>query len=148
MSRLYFEDLGVGRPIELGSYTITEDEIVAFGERYDPLPIHVDGDAARESMYGERIASGLQTLCRTNRVVVEEFRLDAAVVTGVGIDELRFRQPVGAGTTLSVHLEIDEKRVSESRPGVGVVSERITTKDGDGPVLSYVDVGLYERRDA
>lgn len=148
MSRLFFEDLEVGRPIELGSYTITEEEIVAFGERYDPLPIHVDEDAAKESMYGERIASGLHTLCRTNRVVTEEFRLDAAVVTGIGIDELRFRQPVRPGTALTVHLEIEEKRVSESRPDAGVVSERITTKADGEPVLSYVDVGLYERRDA
>jgi hypothetical protein len=36
----YAEDLAVGQRFELGSYTISEEEIVGFAKQYDPVPIH------------------------------------------------------------------------------------------------------------
>jgi acyl dehydratase len=42
---LYAEDLVVGQRFELGSYTISEEEIVGFAKQYDPVPIHTDKEA-------------------------------------------------------------------------------------------------------
>ena len=47
MPDLYFEDFEPGQVFELGSRTVTEDEIVAFARDWDPQPFHVDADAAR-----------------------------------------------------------------------------------------------------
>ena len=45
---LYAEDLAVGQRFELGSYTISEGEIVSFAKQYDPVSIHTDkGGPAR-----------------------------------------------------------------------------------------------------
>ena len=33
---VYFEDLDEGDVLEFGTYDVTEDEIVAFAEQYDP----------------------------------------------------------------------------------------------------------------
>ncbi len=37
----YFEDFQVGERIELGSVTVTEEEIIAFAKQYDPQPFHI-----------------------------------------------------------------------------------------------------------
>lgn len=41
-SPVYFEDYVVDSEHTLGSYTVTEEEIVAFARQYDPQPFHVD----------------------------------------------------------------------------------------------------------
>jgi acyl dehydratase len=57
----YFEDFQPGQVFELGSRTVTADEIVAFGREFDPQPFHVDEDAAAASIFGGLIASGWHT---------------------------------------------------------------------------------------
>src|SRR2546423_10205372 len=57
----YLEDFRVGEVIDLGTATLTEEEIVEFGRRYDPQPFHIDPEAARESVFGGLIASGWLT---------------------------------------------------------------------------------------
>ena len=56
-----FEDFEPGQVYELGSRTVTEEEIVDFARRFDPQPFHLDPDAARESVFGGLIASGWHT---------------------------------------------------------------------------------------
>ncbi len=141
----FFEDIEVGVPKELGSHTVTEEQIITFASEYDPLPFHTDPDAAAETIHGELIASGYHTLCLANRVVVEEFRAKIAAVVGFGIDELTWHAPVRPGDELVVVSEITAKRPSESRPGLGIIENEVTvTRDGD-PVLSYRTDGMVER---
>ena len=65
MDDLYFEDFFVGQVIESEEVTITQDEIVSFGERYAPLPYHTDPEAAAGTMFGEIVAPGYQTAALT-----------------------------------------------------------------------------------
>ena len=58
MPERYFEDFEPGQLLELGSHTVSEDEIVEFARRWDPQPFHVDPEAAKESVFGGLIASG------------------------------------------------------------------------------------------
>jgi len=59
MSQLkwYFEDFEVGKSINVGSRTVTEEEILDFATKFDPQPFHVDKAAAEKSIYGGIIAS-------------------------------------------------------------------------------------------
>lgn len=145
----YYEDIEVGSVHELGSTSVSREEIVEFAERYDPQPFHVDEDAAADSIYGGLIASGWQTAGLVMRLLVEEHLNDHASMGARGVDELRWRRPVRPGDTLAARLEILDKRLSESRPRLGHVDSRVTAENGDGEeVISWVGLGLYERRSA
>lgn len=145
----YFEDLAEGPVGTLGTYRMTEDEIVEFASRYDPLPIHTDEAAAEASEHGGLIASGFHTFSAVNSVVTEAFKSELAVVAGLGIDELRWYAPVRPGDELTVELSIPELRRSESDPGRGVYRLSVTGTDDEGSrVVSYVDSGLVRARDA
>ena len=58
---MWFEDVPLGGKATLGSYTFTEENIVAFAKKYDPQPFHIDKEAAARSPYGGLIASGWHT---------------------------------------------------------------------------------------
>ncbi|MFB6118918.1 MaoC family dehydratase [Halosegnis sp.] len=150
---LYFEDLAVGDTFEAGSYTVTKDEIIEFAEQFDPQPFHTDEVAARDSMFGELVASGLHTLCLSVRLFVTQFVNPddgLANMGGLGMDNLRWHAPVTPGDTLSLEIEVVETSQSESRDDRGYVTldRRVYVDDGDDPVLSIRSHNIVQRRDA
>lgn len=38
----WFEDMAAGDTETIGEYLVEEDEMVAFAEKWDPFPFHVD----------------------------------------------------------------------------------------------------------
>ena len=65
----YFEDFRVGERIELGSVTVTEEEIIAFARQFDPQPFHISPELAKHSFYGGLIASGWHTVSLLMRLM-------------------------------------------------------------------------------
>lgn len=144
---VFLEDVTVGETISCGSVTVTEEKITDFAERFDPLAIHTDPSAAAESRYDGLIASGYHTLSLSVRLLVEAVRKERAVIAGLGIDDVRWREPVRPGDTLSVTTTITDARVSESDPGTGVIDESIVVTNQDGvEVLTLENHELLERR--
>lgn len=148
----YYDDLAVGEVYETSSYTVTKEEITTFAEQFDPQPFHLDEEAARESMFGGLVASGLHTLCLSAYLVVSEFILGeegVASMGGLGMDELRWHRPVYPGDSLSVQVEVVEKTPSESRTDRGYVDFRRVVSNADGEkVLSMIVHHVVEWEDA
>ncbi|MFB6172495.1 MAG: MaoC/PaaZ C-terminal domain-containing protein [Haloarculaceae archaeon] len=131
MSHRTFASVTVGETIDCGTTTVTREEIVSFAERYDPLAIHVDPDAAAASPFGDVIASGIHTFALTQPPVVEHFYGDSDLIAAGHVDEMRLPAPVRPGDALAVELAIEDKRVSE-RDDRGIVTTRRTaTVDGE-----------------
>jgi acyl dehydratase len=143
----YFEDVTVGEIREFGEYHVTKAEIVEFAERYDPQPFHVDEEAAAESAFGELVASGWHTAAMGMRMLVDNYLGESAGMGGQSADELRWREPVRPGDTLSLRTEVVDKRLSESDPRRGYVEHSVETRNQrDEVVLSYTVTGMIERR--
>ena len=59
----WFEDYEVGGTYQLGSFSLSEAEIVEFAQRFDPQPFHIDPDAARAlERYARRLAKSLASV--------------------------------------------------------------------------------------
>lgn len=149
MPTVYFEDVEAGQVRELGSFSLTPEEIMEFGERYDPQPFHTDPEAARESFYGGLIASGWQTAACCMRLMVEGFFGDAASMGASGVEELKWYAPVRPGQEVDVRNEILETRQSGSRNDRGYLRNQTIGVDGDGDeVISMIGTNIFRRRDA
>lgn len=143
----YFEDLPEGEVGTLGTYRMTEDEIIEFAGQYDPLPIHTDPEFARKSEHRGLIASGFHTFSAVNSVVTEGFKRDLAVVAGLGIDDLRWYARVRPDDTLTVELTVADARRSETDPNRGIYRLAVSAHDDEGDqVISYADSGLIRAR--
>ena len=147
MPELYFEDLEPGRVHELGSHTVSEEEIVAFARQWDPQSFHVDPEAAKESVFGGLIASGWHTGAMWMRLYVDSLLDGAASMGSPGIEELRWLAPVRPGDTLLGRLTVLEATPSERRPDRGTVRIRGEMVNQDGvTVLSMVSRGHFGRK--
>lgn len=141
----YFEDVPVGETRRFGARELTAEDIVAFGEQFDPQPFHVDEAAARESMFGGLVASGWHTASVTMRLLVDNYLARSRALGAIGIDELRFRTPVRPGDALSVETEVVDKEPWDDDRGL-VHCRVATTNQDDEVALSMVGLVLWERR--
>ncbi|EMA44177.1 MaoC family dehydratase [Halococcus saccharolyticus] len=146
MAREHFEDVTVGETREFGDRDVSREEIVEFAGQYDPQPFHTDTTAARESMFGGLIASGWHTAAMTMELLVTNVFEGSAATGAVGVDELRWPNPVRPGDTLSVRTEVLDTEPWNDRLGL-VRSKTTTHNQNDEPVMSMVGLVLYERRD-
>ena len=152
----FFEDIQVGDVFEYGRHTFTADNIKAFATRFDPQPFHVDEEAAARSHFG--CASGWHTAAAWMRLMVDfRRRMDEAArargepVAGIGpalgFRELKWHNPVYVGDTIAYKSEVTEMRLSNSRPGSGLMTFRSTGVNQNGePVISLVSTTFVERR--
>lgn len=143
---IYFEDLSVGDTETFGSYTVTREEIVEFARQYDPQPFHVDPEAAAQSPFGGLVASGWHTTAMTMRVLVDDFLARAATRGALGVDELRWYDPVRPGDTLSARSEV---LATESwSDDYGKADVRVETRVEDDVVCSMIGLILFAKRES
>ncbi len=118
---VHLEDIVIGRPMTLGAWVVSADDIKSFARRFDPQPIHLDEEAAKASIVGGLCASGFHTCCIMMRLLVDHFLIRAASLGAPGLEEVKWLQPVRPGDVLSLRIHAESKRVMASRPEVGIV---------------------------
>jgi acyl dehydratase len=143
----YFEDYVAGAVYEYGYVSVTEADIIAFAERFDPQPIHVDARFADGGPFGGLIASGWHTASLAMRLVVDHYVSRVASLASPGVDELRWPAPVRPGDSLRLQTTILETRRSRSKPDRGLVRTRAELlNQHDQIVLSLVAMNLIRLR--
>jgi len=144
---LFFDDFKAGDRFESAPLTVSESMILEFARFYDHQPFHVDAEAARTSIYGGLIASGLQTIALTFKLFLETGTIAGSSLGSPGLDEIRWLAPVRPGDTLRVAAEVLEARPSTSKPDRGLVRLRYTTLNQRGePVMTLIGNQLCRRR--
>ncbi|KPK16104.1 MAG: hypothetical protein AMJ62_06855 [Myxococcales bacterium SG8_38] len=144
----YFEDIQVGDTRESEEpYELTADEIVEFCKKWDPLPFHVDPQAAAATPVGKLFTSAVHSVAIAIRLGHQLQRQPTATVMGLGWDEVRFHVPACAGDRLRLRGEIIEVRPSESKPQLGIIRSLLTLTNQRGdPVISFKAAALVQRR--
>src|SRR5580698_10993249 len=105
------------------SYKVTAEEIMEFGERYDPQPFHIDESAGESSFFKGLAASGWLTAAIVMRLRVESMHIAGGMI-GAGVEELRWTAPVRPGDSIRTEIEVVGVRHSARRPDYGVVRTR------------------------
>jgi acyl dehydratase len=117
--------------------TFVKEDVIGFAKQYDPLPFHVDEEMAKASIFGGLIASALHTLSACTRVVVDA-QGDLAIMSGLGIDEVKLFLPVRPGDVLSVEACWSDLKRSRSKPDRGVAHLKCKVFNQRGePVAEY-----------
>jgi acyl dehydratase len=147
---MFFEDVVVGAHRELGAHTFRQEEIIAFARRYDPLPIHLDPEAAKASPYGGLVASGwLVTAIWMGLMVEDRLRSPSeGPAVSPGFQDLRWLKPVRPGTRLWFSTEVTGKTDWKTRPELGLVLSNNQARDDGGEIfLRFTGKVLLARRE-
>ena len=144
-STLYADDLKVGEVFDLGSHTVTTEELVDFADTWDPQFFHVDPAAADRGLFGGLIASGLHTMAVFQRLSVAAFWSRSATIAARGIREVRFLSPMRPETTITGRLVVEEVRHRDAGRSLVTVSGRLDETTGTQVLAMTLDAYLARR---
>ncbi len=114
----YLEDLYEAEPLHCKTVAFSRESIMDFATKYDPQIFHIDEEAADRSIFKGLIASSLHTISACTKVVVDA-QNNIAILSGVGLDEVKMFNPVRPGDVLSVNAWWSDLRQSKSKPDRG-----------------------------
>jgi acyl dehydratase len=123
MANLYFEELQIGSRSAAGPYHLAKDEIIRFAQQYDPIPRHIDEQAAARSVFRGLTASGSHTFA-IYILLTGQLQPHFQVLMGLGWDDVRLPSPVRPGDELDLEMTVLEVRESKSRSDRGIVRNR------------------------
>jgi oxepin-CoA hydrolase/3-oxo-5,6-dehydrosuberyl-CoA semialdehyde dehydrogenase len=150
--RKTFDELEIGETLITHRRTVTEADIVNFGcISGDHFYAHFDELAAKDSLFGKRVAHGYFVISAAAGMFVDP--APGPVLANYGLENLRFVEPVGIGDTIQVRLTAKEKIWKAKRPeedrATGVVVWDVEVKNQEDETVAIYDIlTLVERADS
>ncbi len=117
-----FKQFKAGMVVKGGPVTITEAEILAFAQQFDPQWFHTDPERASAGRWGGLIASGWHTCAIAMKMAVAAIFYDSESFGSPGLGEVRWRVPVRPGDTLRLEAKVMGVRESSQREDLGIVT--------------------------
>lgn len=144
MQEWYFDDIPLNRPMTTGEYLVTEEEVIAFARKWDPLPMHTDPRAAESSVHGGLIAPATYTLAVAN-ALGHHFDVRTVIVAGTEW-KARFLQPVRPGDRLVATSECISKRASRTKADRGIAQFTNTLRNQKGETVLQLECTVVVSR--
>jgi acyl dehydratase len=135
----YFEDFTVGdiykHPYGL---TVTEtDNVWLTNVTMNLNPMHFNESYASETEFGRRLVNGLVVIALAVGMSVVDVSQNATA--NLGYDDVRHHAPAFHGDTIFSESEVTEKRESDSREHVGIVTTELRAYNQDDDLVLSVE---------
>ena len=133
---LYFDELVVGdRYLHRPGRTVTEADNVLFSTlTMNSQPLHLDAAWASTQPFAQRLVNSMFTLSTMVGASVSQIT-QGTLVANLGFTEVSFANPLFHGDTLYSETIVEDKRLSKSRPGQGIVTLRHIGRNQDGVIV-------------
>ncbi|MGK0161913.1 MaoC family dehydratase [Pseudomonas mosselii] len=121
---MHYDDFSIGDVYEhWPGRTITEADCYWQTHLHaNPHPLHFEDEYAAQTEFGRVVVSSLVTLPLVHAMTVASTSVNA--IANLGWEHIRLSAPVYVGDTLYAETEVLDKRLSDSRPGQGIVTVR------------------------
>ncbi len=143
---LFLDQIPVGYTSTIGTWQLSEDEIISFARVWDPQPFHIDKSAAEDSIFGELVASSLHIFAICTRLFFDH-RDNIQILAMLGKDNIRLHQPARATDLLIYTTECISNTPSSSRNDRGVIVLSDCVARDSGEIVMTQEVTLMVARD-
>jgi oxepin-CoA hydrolase/3-oxo-5,6-dehydrosuberyl-CoA semialdehyde dehydrogenase len=146
--RKTWDELRIGETWITPRRTVTETDVVQFaGISGDFFYAHMDDIAAKESLFGNRVAHGYFVLSAAAGLFVDP--APGPVLANYGLEELRFTKPVYPGDTIQARLTVKQKTAKEpveGQPAQGVVAWDVEVTNQNAETVAVYTILTLVRR--
>ncbi len=134
---LYFEEYEEDAVyVHSPARTVTEADNLLFTTlTMNTQSLHLDAEWSSHTEFGERLINSMFTLSTLVGTSVAQLT-QGTIVANLGFSDVRFPHPMRAGDTMSSETRIRSKRLSNSRPGQGIVEFEHTARNQRGEVVA------------
>ena len=141
--RKHFEELEIGETVITHKRTITDTDIVNFGNvSWDHFYAHTDVTSLDGTIFEQKVAHGYFILSAAAGLFVDPAK--GPVLLNYGLEDCRFIKPVYAGMTIGVRLTVKEKISQELKPDEsikkGIVKYFVDVYDETGESVAIATI--------
>lgn len=141
----FMEDFSLGQTFHGGPVTVSAEDIIAFAEQFDPQDFHTNPDKAKDTAFGEHVASGWHTAALTMKMLVAAMPPMAGGMIGRTVENMTWTQPVRPGDTLTYEGEILDMRPTRN-PARGLMRVKSTTRNQHGDAVMEMTCLVFAPR--
>ncbi len=135
----YGDDFNVGDIYTTAAITVTETHVVNWaGLTMDFYPLHMDKEYAAKTPFGERLVHGPLIFALAVGLVGSAGFAGDSAIAWLGADNMRMLAPVKIGDTVTVKVEVLDKKPT-SKPERGIQVWRYTVKNQRGEDVMVFD---------
>ena len=142
----FMEDMHEGQIFESGPVTVTAEDIIAFASKYDPQDFHLDAEKAKDTAFGELVASGWHTAAITMSLIVAAMPKMKGGMIGRTIENMTWLRPVRPGDSLSYRGEVIGIRASGGDAKRGILRTKNTTFNQNGEAVMEMTCVIFVPR--
>lgn len=142
-----FDELSLGQRFAFGQFALSQAEIIAYAEKFDPQPFHTDPEAAKAApLFGGLVASGLHTMGACFGLILgsgifREVSLGGSEIT------TKWPAPLRPDEAVAVESIVERLKPSSSRPEMGVaIFRHIGTRVSDQRVVIEMTATHFFKR--
>ena len=134
---LYYEEFELdARYLHRPGRTVTEADNVLFTTMtMNMQSLHLDAAWSATQPFGERLMNSMFTLATMVGSSVAQLT-QGTIVANLGFTEVRFPHPLYHGDTMYSETIVDDKRLSASRPGQGIITLSHTALNQHGDIVA------------
>ena len=114
---MYFEDIHVGMEVQTPSTEIKKEKMLAFARDYDPLPLHLDEEYAKGTVFGGLIAPGVMSFMSVWAKYLEVDFFGTELLAGKST-KIEWHKPVYAGDVLYGKAKITDMTRRNAKNGI------------------------------
>ena len=129
---MYFEDISVGMEVQTDTVRIEKEKMMAFARDYDPLPLHMDEDYAKTTVFGALIAPGVMSFMSVWAKYLEVDFFGTELLAGKST-KIEWHKPVYADDVLHGRARIT--RMERRNAKNGIVEVTIDAYNQKGEVV-------------
>jgi len=141
----FMEDFNIGQTFTGGPVTVTADDMIAFATQFDPQDFHTDPEKAKNTAFGEHVASGWHTAALTMKMLVAAIPPMAGGMIGRTVENMTWPRPVRPGDTLTYEGEILDMRPTRN-PARGLMRVKSTTRNQNGETVMEMTCLVFAPR--
>jgi len=142
----WFDDLELGMRFRSADRRVTAEEIKRFAAEFDPQPMHLDHEAAKDTLFKGLAASGWHTAAIAMNLAIQARPFGPHPLIGAGVDGLRWTIPVRPNDRVHLVGEVMSLTPSKSKPqGIALVKWTMFNQNGE-EVYTFTPIAIIPRR--
>ena len=137
------KDVVVGKKIDLGEISLSEQEIIDFARAFDPLDFHTDIELAKKTIFKGLIASGPHIF---NHIYQRAWipRFGKTVICGTGVSSWKFIKPIYPNQKINVELTVLAMKPDNEIGGIAT-TWLFEFKNGKGEMVQTMQMEVMHK---
>ena len=129
---MYFDELQVGMTVDIEPAVIEKKKMMAFAKDYDPIPLHMDEEYAKNTPFGKLIAPGVMSFMSVWAKYLEVDFFGEELLAGKST-KIEWLKPVFADDVLTGKATIT--KLVKRNPRNGLVEVTIEAYNQNGEIV-------------